>query len=70
MPDLAPLLVCIACELPILPGQYYTGIPVGCGADSEQRALARQRLPFRVLSRAVHWACFQGDESESHLSIT
>jgi hypothetical protein len=69
MPDLSGLTPCGACHFPILPGQYFTTVPVGCGADPEQRALARQRLPFRVLTVAVHWACFQGDESESHLSI-
>ncbi len=68
-PDLWPITTCVACRFPILPGQYFTSIPVGCGADPEQRAFARQRLPFKILSVPVHWACFQGDESESHLSL-
>ncbi len=69
MTDLSGIVACAACQFPIVPGQYFTTVPVGCGSDPEQRALARQRLPFRVLAVAVHWACFQGDESESHLSL-
>ena len=69
IPDGSASIPCIACENLILPGQYFTSVPVGCGADPSARANARRKLPFRVVFRHVHWACFLGDESESSLSI-
>lgn len=65
-----PRIVCAACQLPIMPGQYFTDMPVGPGADPEQRALARAGLPIKAPAVVrIHWACVTGDDSESRLSL-
>lgn len=69
VPSGYPSTPCIACEGLILPGQYFTTIPIGCGSNPATRSLARQGMPFNVVSRSVHWACFMGDESESKLAL-
>lgn len=69
VPSGAVIAQCAACFGPILPGQYFTQVPVGCGSDPKNRALARMNLSFAVISVAVHWACVQGDESTSSLEI-
>lgn len=68
-PPNSPAFPCAACLRPIAAGQFYTTIPIGCGADPENRRRARQGFPFPIVFVAVHWGCFQGDESESHLSL-
>ncbi len=69
IPEGSAITPCPACLLPLLPGQYFTQIPLGCGGDPKKRALARRKLPFGIVSVAIHWACVTGDESESNLSL-
>lgn len=69
VPPGSAVMQCAACLGPILPGHYYTQIPIGCGPDAKNRALARMNLPFAVVAVVIHWACFKGDETTSSLEI-
>ena len=63
------LVQCPACFKPLLPGQFFTMIPIGPGPDPHKRSLARSNLPYLPVFLEVHWACVTGDESESRLAL-
>jgi hypothetical protein len=69
IPEGVATVPCPACLQVILPGQFFTLIPVGPGGDPKKRSLARQGLPYSPTFLGVHWACVTGDESESRLAI-
>lgn len=68
-PEGSPSIVCPACHAPILPGQFYTLMPIGPGGDPAKRAQARAAVPFQYVVIGVHWACVTGDEANSRLAI-
>lgn len=69
IPEGAAVHPCPACYQPLLPGQFFTMLPIGPGGDPRKRAAARHRLPYGALYIMVHWADVSGDESESKLAI-
>lgn len=53
---------CAACALPFAPGDYTTLIPLGPGAEPEERLKARNGAYYNAVAVEVHWACATGRE--------
>jgi hypothetical protein len=51
---------CPACGEPMAAGQYTTLIPLGPGADPEERLKARQRKVYNAVAVELHWGCATG----------
>lgn len=60
---------CAACPDPIVPGQWFTRVPLGPGKDPEKRRLMRAGLPFEVVFALLHWPCASGDEGTGRLVV-
>lgn len=55
--------VCGACGERFKTGDYYTVVPLGPGADADERKRARERRWYAAIGVFVHWACATGKEA-------
>ena len=53
---------CVGCGNLFLPGEFFSTVPVGPGDDPQQRALAKEGLPYMAAVVPVHWSCATGYE--------
>lgn len=51
---------CQACHQFFKAGDYTTLIPLGPGADEEERQKAREGRPYNAIALEIHWACATG----------
>lgn len=53
---------CRACNIRFMPGDALVLVPLGPGADPEERALARHGRAFNAVAIPIHYACATGFE--------
>ena len=53
-------MTCLGCNESMSAGDYVTLIPIGPGADEEERKDARAGRPYTAVTVPVHWACGTG----------
>lgn len=53
---------CPACDVAFTEGDFTTLVPLGPGADSSERARARDGRAYNAVAAEVHWACATGEE--------
>jgi len=58
--------LCPGCDEHFKAGQYVTLVPIGPGADVEERIKAHEGRPYDAVSVPAHWACVTG-ESDSYI---
>lgn len=53
---------CPACHTPFKEGDELALVPLGPGADLEERERAREGRPYNAVAVPVHWGCATGEE--------